>query len=164
METIRGKFTKKQPTKPAWYYGKSKFSGDTSIVEVVDENGELRVRVAVDESETGASSKTRPLDYFDEWFSEPVSMPSEDELVVPLVHLNGTGKDELVEQITHAVHGAQAFLDALAKMSPHGRDYYPLGDDALPKAVDQHRSRMARVESIVDELGDLYLKVDDQER
>jgi len=85
-----------------------------------------------------------------------------DELVVPEVHMNGTGKRALVDQVMNAVHAASKLLDALAGMSPHGRDYYVLGDDVFLKAREQHDQRVIKVNSVFEELQALVLKIDEQ--
>lgn len=63
---------------------------------------------------------------------------STSEMTVPTVHLNGTGKAGLLEQQREVWNAAEALLRALAKATPHGRDYYPQGPDALTAAQAEH--------------------------
>ncbi len=43
----------------------------------------------------------------------------------PIVHLNGTSKNELLQQYLDAGHALQAALAAMHGAYPNGRDYYP---------------------------------------
>jgi len=81
---------------------------------------------------------------------------------VPTIHSNGTSRDELLRQVCDA---GQAICDALNKMcdaAPNGRDYYPQGDGALKEATQEHRSRVARLESVLDEYMELAEQIADQ--
>jgi hypothetical protein len=74
------------------------------------------------------------------------------ELTVPTVHINGTSRDELLEQIRDAYLAIGKAMEALAKASPNGRDYYPQGDEACRAARKEHQSRAERLASVRDEL------------
>jgi hypothetical protein len=50
----------------------------------------------------------------------------------------------------------------LAEATPNGRDYYPQGPDVLYKAIDEHRSRQQRLESVKKELQELVENIDGQ--
>ena len=67
-----------------------------------------------------------------------------DELRIPTIHANGTSKDVLFAAILEAGQALRTALEALAVCTPHGRDYYPQGETALPEALVQHRSREER--------------------
>lgn len=74
---------------------------------------------------------------------------------VPSIHLNGSHKDTLLEQVTEA---ASAVMEALRKLEtawPNGRDYYPQGPDALREAEAEWRSRSERLSSVYDEMCEL---------
>lgn len=43
-------------------------------------------------------------------------------------------------------------MEALERTAPHGRDYYPQGDEALGAARKEFRTRLQRVTDIRDEL------------
>ena len=73
-------------------------------------------------------------------------------LSVPTVHLNGTSRESLLEQMTDASHALSAALQALQSASPHGRDYYPQGKEAIRKASREHASRYERVRSVQREI------------
>ena len=74
------------------------------------------------------------------------------QLAVPTVHLNGTSRRELMEQICAAMTALQEAEAALRRASPHGRDYYPQGEHALARAQSDHTARLERLRSIYDEL------------
>jgi hypothetical protein len=76
--------------------------------------------------------------------------------IAPMVHLNGTSRDELESQLAKAEGAVRLAIDAVAECSPNARDYYPLGDTAFPMARDQHRSRLQRLEAVRAELLEIF--------
>ena len=76
-------------------------------------------------------------------------------MMVPAIHMNGTSGEALLEQNTGAAEAARELLRALVVAAPNGRDYYTQGHGALLLAEAEHVSRVARVESVLAELGEL---------
>jgi hypothetical protein len=77
---------------------------------------------------------------------------TETTLARPTVHLNGTSRDDLLEQIALAVHSLHEAGRKLAATCPNGRDYYPQGVSAIGRALDQHEARMRKLREIIAEL------------
>ena len=79
------------------------------------------------------------------------------KLTRPTVHLNGTSRKELAEGYYAAVIALTAALDVLGHSppAPHGRDYYPQGDDAIHRATEEHRDRIKRVTSVLEEMREI---------
>lgn len=77
------------------------------------------------------------------------------ELTRPLIHSNGTSAHALANDYGLARNALVDAIDSLGRCWPHGRDYYPLAGDALAKAQDEHRSRLKRLRSVLDELSQL---------
>jgi hypothetical protein len=75
---------------------------------------------------------------------------------IPTVHLNGTPKARLVEQLENAANALNAALDALAETTPNGRDYYVQGDSALYDALHEHRKRMMALRTVLDEIQEIW--------
>jgi hypothetical protein len=73
-------------------------------------------------------------------------------LQMPMVHLNGTGKDSLLEQLSNASDALNDAYAAIKQAVPNGRDYYPLGPAAMQAATDQHFDRLRRLDAIKAEL------------
>ena len=73
-------------------------------------------------------------------------------MTLPTVHLNGTSRDVLVEQRTEVGQALNAALDALVGASPHGRDYYPQGDNALAKAQKEWQERATMLRNMRDDI------------
>lgn len=82
-------------------------------------------------------------------------MTEQPQLTAPRIHLNGTSKQELLEQLEAAYLALSNAILALSKAAPHGRDYYPISDDAIVKATQEHRSRVDRIVSVQMELTQL---------
>lgn len=75
---------------------------------------------------------------------------------IPTVHLNGTSRAALVEQLENAVNALRTATDAVAACNPHGRDYYTQGENALAEAAREHASRLARLLTVRDELSAIW--------
>ena len=79
-------------------------------------------------------------------------------MIIPTIHLNGTPKKMLLEQWEEAYNALLNAQRRLAEAAPHGRDYYPqdfhgaLVGEALYIAQDEHRARMLKIESVMDDL------------
>lgn len=86
---------------------------------------------------------------------------SKGELIVPIVHLNGTSADELKEQLQFAYSSLWDAVEALKRSAPNGRDYYPQ-PGLLEKAELQHRRRIMTLHSMQQELEDQMDGIDAQ--
>jgi hypothetical protein len=89
--------------------------------------------------------------------SDAASAPARPQ--APLIHLNGSGRQRLIEQLTDVHEAATALLEALSRATPHGRDYYPLGDAAFRRAQAEHRARVQQVTDILKDTGDIRLQM-----
>lgn len=76
---------------------------------------------------------------------------NENELVLPVVHMNGTGKQALLEQREAVYRALREVEKALCQMSPNGRDYYVV-PGSLEKAQAQHARRLAAIGALMDEM------------
>ncbi|MBO0784324.1 MAG: hypothetical protein J2P37_36440 [Ktedonobacteraceae bacterium] len=74
------------------------------------------------------------------------------DLMIPVVHLNGTSRDELLKQITDAIEAVNTAMGALQKAAPHGRDYYVQSSTAIMTAMNQHYDRLEKLRDVRDEL------------
>ena len=90
--------------------------------------------------------------------------PSSFPLTVPTVHLNGTSYDGLFVPICDAAGDIRRTIRSLEECAPHGRDYYLQGNSALAVATSEHLSRVARLQSVLDELQAMAEKLCDQKR
>ena len=73
------------------------------------------------------------------------------DIVTPIVHLNGTSKAMLLEELDGAYRALDDALCAMAQAAPNGRDYYP-EPGRMEKAVAQHERRMRTIRDLRDEL------------
>ncbi len=79
-----------------------------------------------------------------------VTVPTDDEVQSPCIHLNGTSQDSLLETRSDAYYALQLAYDAVKQTAPNGRDYYVAGDDkALQQATDQHMARLKAIEVVM---------------
>ncbi|MBI4473730.1 MAG: hypothetical protein HY646_13770 [Acidobacteria bacterium] len=84
-------------------------------------------------------------------------------MIAPVVHLNGTSKEALLDGYVEAGRAVQKALDALAERAfPNPRDYYVIGPDAWSKARDEHNERVRLLVKVQLELEQLAEKIADQ--
>lgn len=76
-------------------------------------------------------------------------------MIKPTIHLNGTSRDALYEQMVEVGSALVKALDALREAAPNARDYYPQGPDAFEQARREHESRVERVNAVQAEVEDL---------
>jgi hypothetical protein len=82
--------------------------------------------------------------------------------MIPTVHLNGTSREELCLLLDKANIALLAAYVAVSATAPHGRDYYPQGEEAFVKATAEHRSRLRRIREVQDEIVAIWNGVYDQ--
>lgn len=83
--------------------------------------------------------------------------PMNVKLTLPTIHMNGTGGLALTTSYVAAMDALRVAREALQQTAPHGRDYYPQGDDAFKRAAEEHRNRVAAIISIMSQLETLAL-------
>lgn len=81
----------------------------------------------------------------------------EKELEMPCVHLNGTSREELIEQHLGVIDSLTVLMESLAIASPNGRDYYPKGDTSFSIARRQHAARIDAVRWMLKEEAEIVL-------
>jgi hypothetical protein len=79
---------------------------------------------------------------------------------LPLIHLNGTSKKSLLEDIEEAYSALNAALSKLAQTGPNGRDYYPLPGNAFEVARQEHMARLGKLFEVKKELEELAEGID----
>lgn len=78
------------------------------------------------------------------------------KLMIPTVHMNGTSRKDLQDQLEHVVRAIGAAKAAMQEACPHDRDYYVQSPTAGPAAREQHRNRLRRLEAIEAEIFTIY--------
>jgi hypothetical protein len=73
-------------------------------------------------------------------------------LVLPTIHLNGTSKEELFNDLSNALYAIQLARECVQATAPHGRDYCTKSGNALQQALAQHASRLRALQTVYDEL------------
>lgn len=85
---------------------------------------------------------------------------------IPTVHLNGTAKQDLIDQVTDARRAVTAARRALNLAYPHGRDYYvqDRGGAGVAHriAVNEHVERDRKLKAVEDELETILKGIFDQ--
>jgi hypothetical protein len=83
-------------------------------------------------------------------------------MILPIIHLNGTSRESLVDDACTARSALESAIEALCQMRPNGRDYYP-APGTLGPATDEHEQRIQAVRRVSDELTEWAQKVMDME-
>jgi hypothetical protein len=81
---------------------------------------------------------------------------------VPSVHLNGTSGEELLKRLWDAVAALDKARSALHEITPNARDYYVQGEGVFTIAMHEHMARLKKVESIINELVEIFEVVGEQ--
>jgi len=74
---------------------------------------------------------------------------------MPAIDLNGTSPVELLEQHELAIAGLWSAISTLAATAPDARHYPARKPGTFQQAQAEHRDRLARLESVMDELEQL---------
>lgn len=87
---------------------------------------------------------------------------NKNDLAIPSVHLNGTGKEPLRVALARAHNSLLHAQIALGGTAPHQRDFYVQvnGDHNYRRAVNQHEARYHKITEIMEELKVLFDEVD----
>ena len=81
---------------------------------------------------------------------------------IPVVHLNGTSKEELLRLYDDAFTKLESAYQALKQAAPNGRDYYPMSPFAIAGAQNDHQNRLRLIDSVKHELEEIMTGIDAQ--
>jgi hypothetical protein len=84
-----------------------------------------------------------------------------EKIIVPVIHLNGTSKKELLRQVEEAGEALVKAIDALYNSAPNARDYYHT--DNFKAVVEQHRRRVRMVTEVKNEIDVILDGLDEQD-
>lgn len=85
-------------------------------------------------------------------------------MMIPSVHLNGTGKANLLSELEEA-HNALLVADQkLRQVTVHGRDYYVQGPSAYAQAREEMDRRILALDQIMRDMRALHAGVQGQGR
>lgn len=73
------------------------------------------------------------------------------ELVIPIVHLNGTSRESLIDNLSEVYNALEDVRGKLKQAAPNGRDYYP-DPGRMDLAVAQHRRRLSAIDALQNEI------------
>lgn len=76
-------------------------------------------------------------------------------MILPTIHLNGSSPMNLLGEVLNAMGGIRNAIEALDKIAPNGRDYYPQGSAALGLAFGEHLLRRNSLCNVLQELEQL---------
>jgi hypothetical protein len=79
----------------------------------------------------------------------------ENEMQKPSIHLNGTHPKDLLHDYYIAHDMLRDAINYLSNTRPHGRDYYPQGENALYLAQEEHKIRMEKLQDVLAEVNEL---------
>jgi hypothetical protein len=83
---------------------------------------------------------------------------------MPTINAKGTPPIELLEQYELAINAMRSAISTVAAAAPNARDYQVANRPAemLAVAQNEHRDRLARLESVMDELEELTEHISEQ--
>lgn len=77
-----------------------------------------------------------------------------NDVVAPMVHLNGTGGDTLLREVEEALEALQVAEEKINNMTVHSRDYYVMedADNKWQAAWKQAVERNEKIKEVKEEL------------
>ena len=84
--------------------------------------------------------------------------------VSPIVNMNGSSQEELLEQVMAAKEAVAIAMKALAEATPHGRDYQTAPAGAYTVARGQHNVRFGKLVDVYEELQAIAVDIYEQRR
>jgi hypothetical protein len=81
---------------------------------------------------------------------------------LPIVNMNGTTKESLIEARSNAMIAIQDAMRALSECSPNGRDYQTAPKGEFEKARDIYTARFAALDRMANEIQDEAISISDQ--
>lgn len=85
---------------------------------------------------------------------------TKSNLVLPVVHLNGTSKNGLLQQYCDSMAALRKAIQSLP--APHGRDYYPKGEDVIQAAIAQREGWQIAIQNVLDQVEEIATHVSEQ--
>lgn len=79
----------------------------------------------------------------------------------PHVHRGGTSRESLREQYGIAYSAVADAIRAVEENGPNKRDYYPIGEIAWRRALDEHKARLAKLREVYEELFAIVVALDE---
>ena len=83
-------------------------------------------------------------------------------MMIPSVHLNGTGKANLLAELETAHEALAVALLALRQVTVHGRDYYVQGPNAYAQARHEMDARLAAISAVQEDLLAIHVAIQQQ--
>lgn len=80
-------------------------------------------------------------------------------LMVPIIHMNGSGKATLEREYEAAAKAVQTAIKAVESITVHDRDYYPLGNSAFTQAKDEHLDHLGMLDKVKKDLTYVWLAI-----
>ena len=77
--------------------------------------------------------------------------PEKMVAVLPIIHLNGTSREALLNALESAYGAITEAMDKLCECAPNGRDYYP-APGRMELALAQHRLRGEHLKAVRDSI------------
>jgi hypothetical protein len=77
-------------------------------------------------------------------------------MMIPTIHLGGTSRATLLDELDRARHLLRAAIDALEDIEPHARDYSPQGPTAIRVATYEHAQRVNALQGVLNELQTIH--------
>lgn len=79
-------------------------------------------------------------------------------MIRPILNINGTSADELIQTRRDAIEALDAVMKALQEMTPNGRDY-PGQQDRCRADRELHYARFAQLDAMRNEIMDEALEI-----
>ena len=89
-------------------------------------------------------------------------MPLETKPTAPVINLNGSSAEHLVEEYKTAYQAVRAAYEALRHVTVHGRDFQTAPEGTYEKARAEQVARLEKLRQVEDDLASLACDVQEQ--
>jgi len=85
-------------------------------------------------------------------------------MMTPTIHLNGTGRKSLLDELEVAHTALNQALVAVGQVTVHGRDYYPQGDHAYGQAREEMVDRLNAIRKVREDVIAMHIAIQQQSK
>jgi hypothetical protein len=73
-------------------------------------------------------------------------------MIFPTIHLNGTSKQQLLDDYCDVSHALNAAIEKMIENGPNARDYYIDSPHAFRQAIKEHHDRIEKIHAVKAEI------------
>lgn len=81
-------------------------------------------------------------------------------MMIPTIHMNGDRLETLVQGYRDALEALGLAIEKVLETAPNGRNFYPQGDDAIHRAIEEHHERVHKLAEVRSDIEKIIIGMD----